>query len=455
VPTELEPSEPLPVSCSPTTLDLTPVAGHQFPVGVISLFARLVLSGPVSQRAAASVLKLISDLVPGLEHVPCANSGRLWLMRLGLRELTREKTKADDWVWIMDHTVQLGPWKCLVIVGVRLSLWNRTRPLKHEDLTLLNLTPMEQSTGLAVADQLLVTAKETGIPAAVVSDEGAELKSGMELFRKRSVAAKDVPHMHDIKHKVATLLKKELHADETWKSFVTQSNRTKLGVTLTSLAFLTPPSLKNKARYMNLDTLVKWGCKALAFLDHPRDFPTQTVDRGKLEEKLGWLRAYRRPLAEWDELLQIGGAAEAYVRTEGYHSHCTQELDQQLTPLARGPASLRLKVGLLAFATNQTKDLPHGKRLIGSSEVMESLLGKYKRIQGTHSKGGMTAALLNIGATLLDKSPATIHAALAAVPVRQVYKWVRDNLGLTIPAQQALALRGGTKLTLKTEPTQV
>ena len=140
----------------------------------MSLFADLVLKAATSQRAAASVLKLVAPYIPGLPRVPCANSGRLWLMRLGLYELLRKKEVAKDWVWIMDHTVQLGPHKCLVIVGVRLSAWcGKKGPLEHEDLSLLKLVPMEQSTAAAVAEQLEATRQEMGVvPAAVLSDEG-------------------------------------------------------------------------------------------------------------------------------------------------------------------------------------------------------------------------------------------------------------------------------------------
>jgi hypothetical protein len=409
----------------------------------MALFADLVLKAATSQRAAAAVLEIVAPYIAGLTRIPCANSGRMWLMRLGLYELLRPKEAANDWVWIMDHTVQLGPRKCLVIVGVRLSAWRRKEgPLEHEDLTLLNLTPMEQSTGEAVAVQLQETRERTGMaPAAVLSDEGAELKKAMVLFRQESPHLRKVPHVYDIKHKVATILKKELHHDKTWQSFVTRTNRTKLRVTLTPLAFLVPPGLKNKARYMNLDTLVQWGCRVLAYLDDPCDFPGQKVDHKKLRQKLGWLREYRRPLAAWAELLEVAARAETYVRREGYHARAAEELEEQLFPLARTPASLRLKAGLVAFVTEQSKDLAQGQHLLGSSEVLESLLGKYKRIQGTHSKGGMTGSLLSIGAAVLEKSATTIQAAMAAVPVAAVGQWVRDKLGLTIPAQQAFAFQ--------------
>lgn len=410
---------------------------------MMRLFAELVLKAATSQRAAASALEIVAPYIPGLERIPCANSGRLWLMRLGLYELLRPKEVADDWVWMMDHTVQLGPWKCLVIAGIRLSAWRaKEGPLEHEDLTLLNLTPMEQSSGEAVAAELQETRERTGIvPAAVLSDEGAELKKAMGLSRAASSEFQKVPHVYDIKHKVATILKKELHHDRTWQSFVTRTNRTKLQVTLTELAFLVPPGLKTKARYMNLDTLVHWGCRGLAYLDDPCDFPGQKVEPKRLRQKLGWLREYRGALADWDELLAVGARAESYIRREGYHVGAAEALQAELAEVARRPASLRMQAALVAFVAEQSRDLAPGQRLLGSTEVLESLLGKYKRIQGTHSKGGMTASLLSIGAAVLKKSATVIQTAMATVPVAAVGQWVRDKLGLTISAQQSLAFR--------------
>jgi hypothetical protein len=430
-------------SAAPAALDAMPVAGHQFGARLMSLFADLVLKAATSQRAAAAVLRLVAPYISGLSRVPCANSGRMWLMRIGLHELLRKKEAAKDWVWIMDHTVQLGPRKCLVIAGVRLSTWRRKQgPLEHEDLALLRLTPMKQSNAVAVAEELEATRRQMGVvPAAILSDEGAELKTGMALFRERCREARRVPHVFDIKHKVAILLKKELHNDATWQSFVTHTNRAKLQTTLTELAFLVPPGLRNKARYMNLDTLVDWGRRVLAYLGNPREVGEEEMDQQILQRKLGWLRQYSEALAMWGELLAIAKRAESYVRRKGYHRHAAKELKVRLRPLVRTPAGLRLQTGLLKFLDEQAKGLKRGRHLLGSSEVLESLLGKYKRIQGTHSKGGMTGSLLNIGAAVSRNTSDTIHNALASVPVTAVRNWIRENLGLTVSAQQALAFR--------------
>ena len=410
---------------------------------MIDLFLRMVISAPTSMRSAAAVLELFAPYLPGVERTPCANSGRFWLLRVGLHELICKKEKADDWVWIMDHTIQLGPWKCLIVVGIRLSRWLSDRgPLRHEDMTLLNLTPMTQSTGETVYQQLCVTMEKVGRPRAVVSDGGSDLKRGMEFLREDHP---QVYHILDMKHKNATLLKKELSSDDRWASFVTQANKTKLGVTQTALAFLNPPSLKTKARYMNLDSLVSWAVQALEYLDHPRDILGQPVDKHKLREKLGWLRQYRRALKHWSELLALARAAEEFIHAEGVHPSMTDELRERLQPLATTVGGRRLKTALLGFAAEQSRSLPKGERLIGSSEVLESIIGKYKRLQSSHSKGGMTAMLLSIGAIVGPKATTTIKTALQSVTTENVTTWCKKHLGVTLQTQRKLAL-GATKI---------
>ena len=95
------------------------------------MFLKAVLQLPASLRAAAALFKLLS--AAGLAPTdtwkgPSAAGGRWWLLRIGLYELQRVKAVADDWVWIMDHTIQLGNARVLVIVGLRSSFLPRPSP---------------------------------------------------------------------------------------------------------------------------------------------------------------------------------------------------------------------------------------------------------------------------------------------------------------------------------------
>jgi len=159
-----------------------------------------------------------------------------------------------------------------------------------------------------------------------------------------------------------------------------------------------------------------------------------------VKKKLSWVRKYRRRLAQWSELLAVAQSSEHYVRYQGFHRNAADKLREQLVPLTTRPCSRRLQESVLEFVSEQGSQAEPGERLIGSSEVLESIIGKYKRLQGMHSKGGMTAMLLSIGAIVCHKTVDTIAQALGRVKTVEVGQWLRQQLGITIQAQRTIAL---------------
>jgi len=406
---------------------------------MMQLVVKGLLVARAGQRCLAAVLRLVAPCLPGVEEVPCANTGRMWLLRLGLYELTRPKPQADDWVLIMDHTVQIGTLKVLVIVGVRLSEWEPQRgPLRHEQMTLLDLMPMRHSDGQAVEARLKVVAETTGTPRAIVCDGGSDLRRGIANFRQDHA---EVACLYDIKHKTALLLQSQLDKDPRWAKFITCVNQTRSRVTLTDLACLIPPSLKPKARYMNLPPLVRWGQDALAFLDHPRDLPGQPIQPAILEAKLGWLREYREALYHWSVLLTIADTAEKYVRAEGYHAGTAEELRRRLDGLEINAAAAAMRTALVEFVETESVQARPGERLIGSSEVIESLIGKYKQLQGTYRQGGVTPLVLGLGAMVANHTTETIRRAMQDTRTVDVLRWCHEHLGLTLQALRRFAMK--------------
>ena len=404
---------------------------------MMGLVIKGLLVARAGQRCLVAVLRLVAPWLPGIAEVPSANTGRMWLLRLGLYELTRCKPKADDWVWILDHTVQLGGMKALVIVGLRLKAWKKQRgPLHHEDLSVLDVMPMRHSSGPAVEARLEAVAQQTGPPRAILGDGGTDLKCGIASFQKTHDG---VSRLYDIKHKMALLLQQQLEKDPRWAKFIGGLNQTRARVLLTDLAFLTPPDLKAKSRYLNLPPLAEWGQKTLKFLEHPRDLPGKLVDRKALEEKLGWLRDCRDALYHWSVLLAIAETAEHYVRHEGYHVGAAEQLQQRLDGLEINAAAQSMVKATLEFVAEQSAQARPGERLIGSSEVLESLIGKYKSLQGVHSHGGMTPQVLAFGAMVMQKTTNTIRKALAATRTRDVLQWCQQHLGLSVQGQRQYA----------------
>jgi hypothetical protein len=228
-------------------------AQHAYSAASICLTVRMSLNAALSFRGCSAVVELLREFLPQFRSVPAPNTGESWLLRLGLHELLRPKEQADDWVLIMDHTLQLGALKCLFIVGLRWSVWEQLdRPLTHEDLTALTLEPVEKSSGEIVYQQLEEAAKKVGVPAAILSDEGSDLTGAAHKFRHNHPTTHV---LHDIAHKAALILKHELLADPRWALFAKHCGQTQPRVKQTELGHLAPPAQKVKARYMNLGPL--------------------------------------------------------------------------------------------------------------------------------------------------------------------------------------------------------
>lgn len=250
----------------------------------------------------------------------------------------------------------------------------------------------------------------------------------MERFRR---AHRSTAWLYDIKHKTACLLKHALQHDVSWQAFVQRAHRFKQQVWHSDLAALAPPQQRSKARYMNVDVLVDWAQQSLLLLDRPQAMRKAGLKVRRVEEKLGWLRKYTPQVRRWREMLTVIGAAEHYVRHEGIHAKAAEELAAVL-PKSTIPAVSRLRKQLLEFVAAQAQQARQGERLLGSSEVLESIIGKFKHVAGERGQHGLTGMVLSIGALVGNLSTATVEAAMAETTTTEVWNWCRSHLGATV-----------------------
>ena len=356
-------------------------------------------------------------------------SVRLWLLRLGLYQLSRAKIQADDWIWIADHTMQLGERKCLILVGIRQSAWDaEDRILAQEDVELIDLVPVTESTGEVVFRQLQAAVAKTGVPRAIVSDDGRDLHGGIDRFRQ---VHPTTAWLYDIKHKTACLLKHALEGDASWQTFVAKVHRFKQQVSFTPLAALAPPQQRSKARYMNADVLVDWAEESLRLLDRPPAMRKAGLKVRRVEEKLGWLRKFAPQVRRWGEMLAVIGTAEHYVRHEGIHPQAAEELAAVL-PKPATPAACRLRKQLLEFIEAEGRQTREGERLLGSSEVLESIIGRFKNVAGERGQHGLTGMAFSVGALVGNLTAGTVQAAMTEITTHDVWNWCHSHLGSTV-----------------------
>ncbi|HEY2146721.1 MAG TPA: hypothetical protein VGH32_02210, partial [Pirellulales bacterium] len=376
----------------PTAGDMEKPRRQQFCVWQVRWFLDAVLKAATSLRAAAAISQLLSRTgFAGMAEgdgptMPC---GRLWLLRIGLYELQRPKERADDWLWIIDHTIQLGTTRVLLVVGFRLSAWEAKGrgPLEHHDLQAILLEPVQKSNGQVVKEQLDRAAELTGPPRAILCDQCRELNNGIEAFQAEHLRTLA---LNDLKHRLALLLERRLRNDPQWANFLQAAQHIRKKTQQTALAFLAPPATKEKARFMNLSELVGWASRVRAFLEQPDLPPGVAIDPERLEDTAGALRQYDAVLPEWQSLIDIIEAAMTWVRRDGYYCGAEAALRKRLLPLAMTEATRQFVAEITDFVADESAALDAGERVPGTSEVLESLFGKGKRLEGQQSKGGFT-----------------------------------------------------------------
>jgi hypothetical protein len=416
----------------------SPARGQQYPVVVVLWFLTLVISVGVSLHGAANVLAWLSTLLGWRETSPNWTTGRLWLLRLGLAALNRPLTQAEDWVWLVDHSVQIGQCKTLVILGIRSSQWPGGRPLVHEDMELIALEPMTVSTKETVNQCLEAAVARTGIPRAIVNDCGADIHGAVRIFSARHP---ETIELYDIKHKAACLLKAHLQRDERWTRFISLAGTTKPAVLQTELACLAPPSQRSKARFMNVEELTEWGRKTLFLQDNPSLLEKQGLSPERVRAKFGWLEEFREALADWSAYHTEIGATLEFVRTRGLFRGAGEDLAAELPVVSEPAASLRHE--LVSFVTAESAKLLPGEVLPATTEVLESCFGKLKALEGSQSKSGFTGLILSLGAMVSNWTSETIREELERCRVADVMEWCRQKLGVSVQSQRQQVYSSG------------
>jgi hypothetical protein len=419
-------------------------------MGHIGLFLKLVLQAAASLRCASRSMGIVFETLSRSSlSMPSWYAGRLWLMRLGYYKLHRVKKQGRDWVWIVDHSVQIGIEKCLVILGVRLSQLSRdSMCLNHEDVEPITLEPVKKSNGEIVYEQLEEAVKKTGVPREIVGDYGSDLKSGVERFCQNH---SETCFIYDIKHKSASLLKKLFEFDNVWQEFIRLTNETKQKVQQTALAYLAPPNQKTKSRYMNIDILIKWAKKMLTFLQEGLQ---HNGDAEQIKEKIGWLLNFEEAIFNWNEILTVTQVTESFVRTKGFFAGSALQL-KELLGVGGSEDVQKIREAFIAFVTEQSEYVHENECLVGSSEVIESVFGKLKRLEQSQSKSGFTSFVLSVGALVATTTNDIIEKALQAVPTKNVFDWGKKILGPSVQSKRKKALCSIIKTEQKLDQLQM
>jgi hypothetical protein len=418
-------------------IDLSAPPGHRHSVLVIRLCLVWYLDAHVSLRGTAlillSLISLLGSLLP--LSLPYHQTVRSWLLRCGLFLLGRFVPPRSDWVWILDCTIRIGQHKCLLILGASLEdLQGCQDGLGHHQVTVLDLYVTAHCTGVDVKARLDSLGQRVGLPEQLVCDHGSELSKGVRLFQ---AAHPEVVDTYDVTHKLAGLVKAELEPDPRWAEFRRLCTSSLFELQQSRGAFLTPPAPRSLERYMNVDRHTDWACRMLLLLDAPEKTDVAEMlglaeeeARSWLEEKLGWLRDFRQEVGRYQRLLDCVEVTHQEVKNHGLGQQTAQQVWGRLAPEVLQDASLAdFSSGLRGYLEGEGGEVPEGQSWLGTSDVIESLFGKYKWFGEKAPYAEVGASVLALPLLTVELTAELVREAMLSVSVQDVRDWVAQNVG--------------------------
>jgi len=351
---------------------------------VIHLALQLFLEARISFRAVSRVLALLA-LALGIKKAPCPQTIINWVIRLTIVRIEAAQTLrglpltqapfTNGLIWMIDISIGLGAGKIVAVLALDAHHHQLVRgapALRH--VHCVGVAVADSWTGETIAELLKRLIAQMGRPAAYLKDGGSDLHKAAALLEDEGLGS---PCLDDISHAAAGMLKRTYQSHSAFECFLSACGRASGKLKQTLLACLAPPTVRTKARFMNVHRLVTWADRVLQLS------PPGGAQRGSMLAKL---RGALDGLSDCKALIKrfqgdAGGllACQEILKTRGLGRATVAECDVLID--AMPTAAIRQEFrAYLHYELGMAKTL--GLDQVGlpiSSDTIESLFGVGKR----------------------------------------------------------------------------
>ena len=412
------------------------VKGHYYNVRTIQLALELLVECGISFRGIEKVFELFKN--GESQTTPSFTCIRKWLGRIGIYELQREKEYRNDWIFILDFTLELGKQKALVILGVSQhylleEVISKGRGLSHKDVELLGLEIMCSTKGEIIQQKLDKVTQQVGIPVQIVADHSSDLARRIKLYQQNHP---ELIYTHDVTHGMALLLKYKLNSDERYQSFIHKCNICRQRLQQTELSFLSPPVQRSQCRYFNIERLTDWAINLLnssttTLIELIPDIEPSLIYK-KIREKLGWLVDYELDLTHWNQMVKMTRSLETQLKLSGLNHKSLDDFIEKNKFVLVDNSLQDFQQQIVNYLAGECSKIKVEGTFLATSDVIESLFGKYKQFSTRCPFKEMGQMLLVICLSTMNLTANFIKNALETISFSDVEVWLAEVFGRSI-----------------------
>lgn len=304
--------------------------------------------------------------------------------------------------------------------------------MQYTDLNTLLIVNKSSWNGKLVAKELKKLESTLGKFKYAVGDYGSDLRNGLVLSM--------LPHIHDLSHLIALIIEKLYSNDNRFIDFKSKMSNMRNKFAQTDIASIVPPKGRKKSEYQSFDKIIKWGNATLNLINNKLNdpeqikhlqeyFETKTLDRIKTE--LSWISDYSELITELSEINHSIKEVERVMKNNGLSKLSLEKCVKILEKLESNNGK-NFKEILILKINQQIQMLPNTDTILFSSDILESIFGKYKNRVSENPMASVTNLMLIIAAFTCNLNEDSVKQSIENVKMKDIKKWSQENIGISL-----------------------
>ena len=178
----------------------------------------------------------------------------------------------------------------------------------------------------------------------------------------------------------------------------------------------------------------------MQFFDSEKINELAAADRAKLD----WIKQYQFSLPNDQYYKEVCEHALDLVHEKGYFLNGAEEFCKRIEYLTAAKEKdhrfINFKNKIKTILQKEGEQIPYGAHYLGSSEILESLFGKFKYIEDNQASSGLSSLVLSIPALVGKLDESIVQGALETISCFDIDAWIDENMGTTFLSKRRQAL---------------
>jgi len=266
--------------------------------------------------------------------------------------------------------------------------------------------------------QLETAANRVGHPPQyVISDNASVLRKGIKCA--------GLKHQRDISHSLGVFLERTYKNESDFITYCKLMTEPKFKYNMKKVAYLLPPTQRTVARFINMSNWIKWSSSLL------RIYHTLSVEEKQI---FSFIPANASLIDEFSEVIECVNTIESLCKNKGLSGEilikCQQIIKRHL--LSGNQRMIQLGESISKFLMEEIKIVEPDTAHNNSSDIIESIFGKYKARKSPNKLNGVTSFILYL--PLYNRLSGDYDGkydfkeALETTTIKDINLWTKENL---------------------------